>query len=325
MMAPATTLSFLTPLGAVVGLVGALAVFALFSTVRRSRVVDEHLGLAPPRRRSTSIDLGLLVFLSVLIALACAQPVISSSARLEGREGVEVYVVLDITRSMLAQRAPTEPSRLERSQTLAKHLRAEIPDARVGVVSLTDRVLPHLFPTLSANAFVSVVNRSIGIERPPPDRRTRRATALNALGDLGRAAYFDSLTTRRLLIVLTDGETLPVDYETLRTRLVKGRIATVFVHVWRGDERVMAADGRADPAYRPDPTALRSLRRTAGAVDGSVFVEGQEREVADVVRRFASNGPLVEQGRELRPVELAPPLAAVTVLPLLLLLRRRTL
>ncbi|WP_411277161.1 hypothetical protein [Gaiella sp.] len=319
------SLSFLTPLGAVVGLVGALAVVALLRTIRRSRVVDTQLGLAPPRSRSFGIDIALIVVVSGLVALACAQPVVSSSARLEGREGVEVYVVFDITRSMLAQRAPSEPNRLERARSFAKELRAEIPEARVGVASLTDRVLPHLFPTLSTNAFVSVVNRSIGIERPPPDRRTRRATSLNALGDMGRAAYFDSLTTRRLVVVLTDGETLPVDFETLRTRLVDARVATVFVHVWRGDERVVAADGRPDAAYRPDPTALRSLRRVAGAVDGTVFVEGQRREVQTVVRTFAADGPMVEQGSELRPVELAPPIVAFTLLPLLVLLRRRSL
>ena len=318
-------LLFLTPLGAFVGVVGALAVVALLATLRRSRAVDAQLGLDLPRRRSTGLDVALLVVVSGLVALACAQPVVSSSVGLEGREGVEVYVVFDITRSMLAQRAPSEPSRLERARSFAKELRSEIPDARVGVVSLTDRVLPHLFPTLSTNAFVAVVNRSIGIERPPPDRRTRRATSLNALGDLGRAAYFDALATRRIVVVLTDGETLPVDFETLRTRLVDARVATVFVHVWRSDERVIAPDGRPDPGYRPDPTSLRSLRRVAGAVDGAVFVEGQRREVADVVRKLAATGPLVEQGRELHPVELAPPIAAVTLLPLLLLLRRRTL
>ena len=319
------SLSFLTPLGALVGLVGALGLVALVATLRRSRIVDAQLGLAPPRRRSVGIDVALLVIVSGLVALACAQPVVSSAARLEGREGVEVYVVFDITRSMLAQRAPSEPHRLERARSFAKELRAEIPEARVGVVSLTDRVLPHLFPTLSDNAFVAVVNRSIGIERPPPDRRTRRATSLNALGDIGRAAYFDSLTTRRLVVVLTDGETLPVDYETLRTRLVDARVTPVFVHIWRGDERVFGPDGRTDAAYRPDPTALRTLRGVAGAVDGAVYVEGQQREVAAAVRKFAADGPLVEQGRELRPVELAAPIVAVTLLPLLFLLRRRTL
>ena len=208
----------------------------------------------------------------------------------------------------------------------AKELRAGIPEARVGVVSLTDRVLPHLFPTLSDNAFVAVVNRSIGIERPRrPDRRTRRATSLNALGDIGRAAYFDSLTTRRLVVVLTDGETLPVDYETLRTRLVGARVTPVFVHIGRGDERVFGPDGRTDAAYRPDPTALRTLRGVARPVEGAVYEEGQQREVAAAVRKFAADGPLVEQGRELRPVELAAPIVAVTLLPLLFLLRRRTL
>lgn len=319
------SVSFLTPLGALVGVVGVLGVLALLATLRRSREVDADLGLVPPRRRNAALDIALLLAVSGLVALACAQPVVSSSVRLEGRDGVEMYVVMDITRSMLAQRAPSEPNRLERARALAKELRAQVPDTRVGVVSLTDRVLPHLFPTLSTNAFVSVVDRSIGIERPPPDRRTRRATALNALGDLGRAAYFDALSTRRLAVVLTDGETLPVDFETLRTRLVDARVATVFVHVWRGDERVVAPNGRPDPTYRPDPTALRSLRRVAGAVEGTVFVEGQNDEIADAVRRFAGDGPLVEQGRELHPRELAPSIAAVTVLPLLLLLRRRTL
>ena len=319
------SLSFLTPLGALVGVVGVLGVLALLGTVRRSREVDGELGLAPPRRRQAAIDVGLVVVVSGLVALACAQPVISSTARLEGRDGVEVYFVVDITRSMLAQRAPSEPNRLQRAQSFAKYVRAQIPDARVGVVSLTDRVLPHLFPTLSTNAFVAVIDRAIGIERPPPDRRTRRATSLNALGDLGRAAYFDTLTTRRLAIVLTDGETLPVDFATLRTRLADARVATLFVHVWRPDERVVTPDGRADPAYKPDPTSLRSLRRIAGAVDGTVFVEGQRGEVAAAVRTFVGDGPRVEQGRELRPRELAPSMAAAAVLPLLLLLRRRSL
>ena len=244
--------------------------------------------------------------MSGLVALACAQPVVSSTARLEGRDGVEVYVVIDITRSMLAQRAPSEPNRLQRAQSFAKELRAQIPDARVGVVSLTDRVLPHLFPTLS--------DERVRRRRRPLDRhRAPAARSPDAARDVAERARRPR--PRRVLrlahdaasrVVLTDGETLPVDFETLRTRLVDARVATVFVHVWRADERVVAPDGRADAAYRPDPTALRSLRRVAGAVDGTVFVEGQQREVADAVREFVGDGPLVEQGRELQPRELAP-------------------
>lgn len=319
------SLSFLTPLGALVGLLGALGVWALARTLRRSRQVCGALGLAPPGKGSLALDLGLLAAVAGLLALACAQPVVSSSAPLRGREGAEVYVVLDITRSMMARRAPSEPDRLGRARELAKSLRASVPDVRFGVVSLTDRVLPHLFPSLGVNAFNAVVDRAVGIERPPPERRTRRATALNALGDLGRAAFFDTLTTRRVAVVLTDGETLPVDFGTLRTRLLDGQVRTVFVHVWRPDEAIVAPDGGPDAAYRTDPTAPRALRRVAGAVEGTLFSEAQAPEIAQAVRRLAGDGALVEQGRERYPLELAPHVLAVAFLPLLLLLRRRTL
>ena len=75
----------------------------------------------------------------------------------------------------------------------------------------------------------------------------------------------------------------------------------------------MTSDGRVDAAYRPDPTAARALRGVAGAIDGSLFVEGQENEVVAAVRGLVGEGPLVEQGQELHPRELAPPIAAVTI------------
>lgn len=317
--------SFLTPLAALVGVVGVAAVLAHLATRRRSRVVNAALGLDQPGRRQAVIDVGLFASVSALIALACTQPVVSSSARLEGREGAEVYVVMDITRSMLARRAPSEPTRLERAQALAKEIRASVPDVRVGVVSLTDRVLPHLFPTLSANTFAAVVDRAVGIERPPPDRRTQRATSLNALGDLGKAAFYDVLSNRRVAVVLTDGETLPVDLVTLRRRVLETRVAMVFVHVSHPGERVVASDGRPDPTYRPDPTALRSLRTVAGAVEGALYSEAESEEVTAAISRMVGAGALVEQGRELHPRELAPYLIALTGIPLLLLARRRML
>ena len=52
----------------------------------------------------------------------------------------------------------------------------------VGIASLTDRVLPHLFPSTDVDVFEATIERSMAIERPPPrssllDRRdeARRA------------------------------------------------------------------------------------------------------------------------------------------------------
>src|SRR4029079_16718895 len=146
-----------------------------------------------------------------------------------------------------------------------RRLRNAIPETRVGVASLSDRVLPHLFPTLGANAFSAVIDRAIGIERPAPDPRAGAATAFASLGDLGRVAFFRRETQRRIAVVISDGEAIPVDLGTHSERRREGRVSTIFVQVWRRDEAVFDDNGNRDAAYRPDPTSSRSLRLVAGA------------------------------------------------------------
>ena len=299
------SISFLTPLAATVGLVVVLAIWARALARRRAAEASAALGLPPVGRRGLAVDVVLLALVGILVAAAAAQPVMSRSEVTPGRDGAEVLMVFDVTRSMLAQRAPSEPTRLDRSRDLAKRVRASIPDTRFGVASLTDRVLPHLFPTLGSNSFVSVVNRAIGIERPPPDRRANKATAFSALGDIGRTAFFRRETQRRVVVVVSDGETLPVDLEVLRERIAEGRISMIFVQVWRGDESVFDANGQRDPAYRPDKTGGRTLRGVAGALEG------------------IGTGTLVPQGQQVVSRQLAPHALLAAFVPLALILYRR--
>ena len=317
------SLSFLSPYAAVAGLVGGLALLALRAARRRAARVESSLRLDPPPRSTVFLDLGLIVAVALLLALAAAQPVVSATASTKGRDAAEMIVVVDITRSMLARRAPTEPTRLERAQQVGKELRAGLPDVRVGVASLTDRILPHLFPTLSANAFTATIDRAIGIERPPPDRRANRATSIGAIEDLGRANFFDQGSTRRLAVVITDGETVPVEFGRLSSRLEEGQVKTLFVHVWREDEAIFENDGTRNSLYKPDVTAPRDLRRIAGALGGAVFAEAEVPDLIETAQAQLGTGPLVGQARELKSRELAPYLVAFSAFPLLLLLWRR--
>ncbi len=317
------SVSFLTPWAAGVGLLGVLGVVALLGGRRRSASVAAALGLTPPGSRGAAIDVALIGLVAALVALAAAQPVVARPEVTRGREGSEVLVVMDVTRSMLAQRAPTEPTRLDRARAVAKRLRNAIPETRVGVASLSDRVLPHLFPTLGVNAFSAVIDRAIGIERPPPDRRARRATAFGALGDLGRVAFFRPGTRRRIAVVVSDGETIPVDLQTLSDRLRDGRVSVIFVQVWRRDEAVFDDNGNRDTAYRPDPTSSRSLRLVAGAVGAPVVNEGDPDGLVEAVRSRLGTGTLVPQGRQLVSKELAAPAILAAFVPLGLLLYRR--
>lgn len=317
--------SFLTPFAAAAGLVAALAIWARVAARRRAARAGAGLGLPPAGRGRFVVDVVLLLLVGLLVGLAAAQPVVSRSETTSGRDGAEVLVVFDVTRSMLARRAPSEPTRLDRARAVAKRLRASLPDTRVGVASLTDRVLPHLFPTLGSNSFVAVVDRAIDVERPPPDRRANKATAFSALGDIGRTAFFQRATAQRVVVVVSDGETLPVDLEVLRDRLTEGRISAVFVQVWRGDEAVFDENGERDPAYRPDRTGGRALRRVAGALEAPVLNEGDAGGLAAAVRERVGTGALVPQGRQVVSRQLAPHALVAAFVPLALLLYRRNI
>jgi hypothetical protein len=306
--------------GAVIFL--ALAAFAVGE--RRARRARAVLRLRPRSTPSLVVDVAALAVLGALISIAAAQPVVSSIDTSKGRADAEVVMIFDITRSMLAQSGQSGTNRLERSRALAKEIRLRIPDVKVGVASVTDRVLPHLFPSLSPHAFSTTTERAIGIERPPPDRRARvRATALGSLPDVTRLNFFSRGVRRRVAVVFTDGETIPVGLGTLRARfLADPPTSLVFVHVWQSDERVYTASGLTE-RYRADPSSVETLAQIASAADGSVFTEAQPAPALATIRRLVGTGPEVEQGRELTAKALTPFVVGATFLPLFFLLRRR--
>jgi hypothetical protein len=320
------TLSFLTPWAAVVGLLGAVALWALVGAERRARAVCRALGLVPRPWLAAAIPSLALVLASTLVALAVAQPVVATVRRGEARTDAEALVVLDISRSMLAQRRPRALMRIERARTIAKEVRAALPGVPVGLASLTDRVLPHLFPTTNQDVFVATLDRAVGIERPPPDRSGRgRATSLRALGALGRSNFFRPGARKRVAIVLTDGESRPVRVAALEAALAGGNVTLVLVHVWGVEERIFRADGTPLPEYLADPDTPGFLASLSNAIGARVFDEDEAGRVARAAREAIGAGPMGPSGRELQSLELAPYAVLGSFLPLLFLVWRRNL
>ncbi|MGI8479479.1 MAG: hypothetical protein ACR2M2_06445 [Gaiellaceae bacterium] len=314
--------TFLSPWAFAVAGIALLCVAVRLLSERRSRRLCGLLGLEPRAWWSVGADLAALVAIGVLLGLAAAQPVVSQVRATEGRTDAEAIVVFDVSRSMLARTGPTAATRLERARRIAKELRAELHDVPVGVSSLTDRLLPHLFPTMSTTAFTATVDRAIDIERPPPDRRAIRATAFGALADLGRQNFFGRRARTRVAVVLTDGESIPVNLGELRKPLLSGRVALHFVHLWSRDERVYDADERVE-SYRPAPSSRSVLERVVREVGGSVHAESDAATAISAIDMRLGNGPRAERGRELQAVPLAPYAAVAAVLPLALVLLRR--
>jgi hypothetical protein len=318
------SLDFLSPLAGLAALVGIVPLAAYL----RARVVGRRrrreLGLPEPRRRALVLPVAALVGAAVLLGLAAMQPVLSFDESRRVRTDAEAIVVLDTTRSMLASTAPGSPSRLARAKVVAAALQERLPDVPVGLASVTDRTLPHLFPSADGDVFRATLQKAIGIERPPPVHTfSTRITDLEALSAVATQGFFSPTAKRRVLVVVTDGESLPGSRARLGLlfRRPPG-IVPVFVHVWGRDEKVFRGQS-PEPGYRADPDARAALDRLAAEVGGEVFSESELVQAAGRLPELVGSGPSVVEGERRRDVALAPYLAAAAFLPLLLVLWRR--
>ena len=259
-----------------------------------------------------------------LLGLAAAQPVFEWTRDQRVRTDAEAFVVLDVSRSMLAQSDLDSPQRLERAKAAAMTLRGSLSDVPVGVASLTDRVLPHLFPSIDQDVFAATLERSLGIEKPPPRSSfTTGATSLNALATLRGLRYFTPNSTKRLAIVLTDGESQPVSNARLGGLFRRSpAIEVVFIQFWDEDEKVFSR-GVPEPQYIADASARPALDRLAASTQGAVYSEDQIDAAASKARELLASGPSVVQGEKAGQLALAPYLAAAALLPFGLLLWRR--
>ena len=318
----ATGVIFLSPLGALLALGVIVPLLALVGARRRANRVRTVVGLVGPPRRGLLVPLAALVLAGAFLGVAAAQPVLERTSTRHVRTDAEVFFVVDVSRSMLARSGSGSTPRLARAKSAASELRHELSDLPVGLASLTDRVLPHLFPSSDVDVFDATLERSIAIERPPPRTSfATNATNLNALTKLRALRFFRPTTDKRLVVVFTDGETQPVARARLGTLFRREpAIDTVFVHFWGEDERVYTR-GVPEPQYLPDPSSRALLEGIAGSIDGTVFEEKTSiGVVGQRARQLLGAGPTVVEGKEQGRDALAPYFALAAFLPLGLLL-----
>lgn len=328
----AVTLEFLTPRGALLALVVLLPVAAFLGVSRHAARVRETLGVPELPESARLVPLGALVAVGSLLALAAAQPLVASSEDRKVRSDAEAYVVLDVSRSMLARSGLQGQMRIDRARQAAQRLRASLPDVKVGVASLTNRVLPHLFPSADEEVFRATLEKAVDIERPAPGTgfiiapgqvASRNATEFTALAGLGTNGFFSQQAERRVVIVLTDGESTDVAFDRVAESFRDAGISPVFLRFWQASERVFT-NGAAEPQYRPQPESRAILETLAAASGGQAFDERDFAAAARQIRADVGTGTpdaeIAERGHRL---PLAPYLAAVAVLPLGLLLWRR--
>lgn len=317
------SLSLATPLGALSVLALALPVLGALVAERRAARFRAALGLPAPAGHGRPGWSLAAAAVFVLLGLAAAQPVLAVEGTAAARAEAEAYVVVDTSRSMLAARASGEPTRFARAVELALRLRTELPEVPMGIASLTDRTLPHLFPSIDPRVFALVLERALEVDSPPPLEEAFVATHFAALRRLADHNFFSPSAVHRLAVLLTDGESRPFDRAALARALEQHGVELLIVSLWSPEERIHGQGAEDAERYRPDPDARAELAALAAAAGGPAFDEVQLPAIVAAARAAIGHGAVVDAGTGPRLAPIAPYLVLAAAVPLALLLAAR--
>ncbi|HEY1367021.1 MAG TPA: vWA domain-containing protein [Gaiellaceae bacterium] len=316
--------TFVSPLGALVGLVALLPLAAAVLYERRAARVRRLLRLDAPGRGRRLAAQAALVAVAALLALAAAQPMISVDTASAARTDAEAYVVLDVSRSMLAARRAGAPDRFRRATDFALRFRAALPDVRFGVASLSNRVLAHLFPSSNSTAFAEVLTRALAVGRPPGDALAGSlGTSFQGLTNIATDSYFTRGTARRLIVLLSDDESTDADERIVQEVLSSSHIGFLPVRFGSSDERIYDTHGKVDEHYRPRLPSAVIAGLARASLTHQVMRENELGPTVAAARRYFGHGPRVAAGHNLRTIALGPYVVLAAALPLGFLLARR--
>jgi hypothetical protein len=315
-------ISFLTPLAGIFAATALVPLLVFIGRERRAQRIRTSLALDSTSLVARAPIVLALTLVPGLLGLAATQPVVDSTRTQPQRTDAQMFFVVDTSRSMLASASPRASTRFERARAAVGELRRAFPEVPAGLASLTDRVLPHLFPTTDARVFTATLANSMDVDRPPPALFLQLSTALQALEAVPRSNYFAPTASRRLLVVLTDGETREVGPDLARPFQRRPQIETLFVRFWSADERIYET-GAAESAYLPVTASGPRLARASSLVGGRVFSQYELVEVRDAAHRFLGTGPTTARSLEGERLALMRYVTLAAFVPLAFLLWRR--
>ncbi|HYO54346.1 VWA domain-containing protein [Archangium sp.] len=275
-------------------LVGTLAlVSALHRRSRVSALLAERLvdKLAPgtstwrPAAQGVFYGLGLLLF-----GLALAQPQHGSEVEPVKRRGIDVVVVLDASKSMLAR--DVQPSRLERARLELTTLLDELKGDRVGLVAFAGDAFIQS-PLTSDYSAVKLFLRAVDPEQMPQGGSNIGEALMLARQVLENA---DRGARERVVVLLSDGEDLvgEVDEAVAALKDANVQVLTVGVGSEQGEpipvynRRGEFVDYKKDRSgetviTRMDRAGLTSIAEATG---GAFYYQPRGVAMSQVVERI---------------------------------------
>ncbi len=149
-----------------------------------------------PRR--PLLKFGLLLGVIALVVLALANPQQGTKRKTITRKGIDLFLALDVSNSMLAE--DTRPNRLERARKLCSDLLEQLQGNRIGLIVFAGNAYLHMPLTLDYSA-ARVFLKSINPEQVPT-----QGTALAEAIRLAELSFPQDNENHKVLVLITDGE-----------------------------------------------------------------------------------------------------------------------
>ncbi len=187
---------FLVPL---LGLFFLMAWYQRKKALKRLAEVDLLPQLAPGLSgRPHRVKFALLAVALALLIIGWANPQWSTQRREVERQGVDLIIALDISRSMLAE--DIQPNRLERAKRFATQLVDELAGNNIGVELFACTPFMQV-PLTTDYAFANQALRAASTDQAPA-----QGSAIGDAIDLAESAFEEASLSHRALIILSDGE-----------------------------------------------------------------------------------------------------------------------
>lgn len=189
-----------------------VAVLAAGSVVFRSRLRERRrtffsdavfIKLYTPEQRAARKTRSTLFYTSlILLIIALAGPKVGTEVREVKRQGIDIMVVLDVSKSMYAE--DVRPSRLDKAKFEILRMMDRLTGDRVGLIVFTGEAL-QLAP-LTADYAAFRLYLSLADPSSMPSTTTDFAAALAAAIEAFDSASSQQQEAARVMLIVSDGE-----------------------------------------------------------------------------------------------------------------------
>jgi Ca-activated chloride channel family protein len=239
-----------------------------------------------------------LLFLALLI-IALAGPRWGLRKVNDYRRGVDIVFAFDLSRSMNVEDCQVQGkaiSRLERGKQIAIDLALSLGDVRIGVAIGKGKgvlAVPLTYDTETVLTFLRALDSGI---------ITGSGTNLESLVDASVGAFQDSIPSRRVILLFSDGEGLSGSFQAAVDRVGRAAVtlSAVGLGSWQGgmvpvmtpvigrvigvDEFLLDPDGNPVISVRQD-----DLLRSGAERSGGIYVDCGIEEAASVLENYVNS------------------------------------